>query len=66
MRLIEIIMIVITGILLFSTVVCGLWIRFSGQEVEVSSLNFHMILGILTAIATVITIILLLVNRSRA
>ena len=52
---IETIMISVTGLLLFSTIVCGLWLRYSGEEINNNNLNFHMILGILTALFTIIT-----------
>jgi len=55
-----IISIVVTGLLFFSTLVCGFWLRYSGQEVEASSLNFHMISAVLTAVATAGTIVLAL------
>ena len=63
MRVFEWIMIVATGLLLFSTVVCGLWMRFSGKEIEQSSIDFHMYVGLLAAVATVITIVLLLMRK---
>lgn len=61
--MIEITMTVITFLLLFSTVVCGLWIRYSGKEVEASSLDFHMWIGILTAVSVVATTIILLLRK---
>ncbi|MCP4541052.1 MAG: hypothetical protein GY832_28280 [Chloroflexi bacterium] len=51
------IMAILTGLLLFSTVVCGLWIRYSG-EADNGSISFHMVIGIATAIATAVTIVL--------
>jgi hypothetical protein len=40
----------IKGLLLFSTLVCGLWTR--GQDVvEMSSRNFHRSIGVATVIA---------------
>jgi hypothetical protein len=51
---------IVTGLLLFSTVVCGFWLRYSGQEFETSSLNFHMMSALLTAAATVSTIVIAL------
>lgn len=56
---IETIMISVTGLLFFSTIVCGLWLRYSAEEINNSNLNFHMILGILTALSTIITIYIL-------
>lgn len=48
---------ILTGLLLFSTVVCGLWLR-SHQPVDPSSLQFHMIAGLATAAVTAATLIL--------
>ena len=50
-------MAIVTGVLLFSTTVCGLWIRTSGQADE-SSTAFHMTIGIATAVVTVLTLVL--------
>ncbi|MFT8313730.1 MAG: hypothetical protein ABF633_05670 [Clostridium sp.] len=48
-------------LLLLSTLLCGLWIKAKGLT-DVSSLNFHMYIGIATVISSVIAIILLLVQ----
>lgn len=57
---------VLTGLLIFSTVVCGLWIKYS-PEVEdlASSVNFHMLMGVLTAVASVVSVVigLIAVNK---
>jgi hypothetical protein len=50
-------MAIVAGVLLFSTTVCGLWIRTSGQADE-SSTAFHMMIGIATAVVTVIALVL--------
>ena len=52
MKTAVLIMAIVTGLLLFSTVVCGLWIRYSG-EVDESSTSFHMTIGIVTAVIAV-------------
>ena len=47
----------LTGLLIFSTVVCGLWIK--GQEaVDPSSVSFHMSIALLTVLFTVLTLVL--------
>jgi len=56
----RIIMMIITFLLLFSTIICGLWIRYSGEKFEKSNIDFHMIIGVLAAISNAISIILLL------
>jgi ABC-type transport system involved in cytochrome c biogenesis permease subunit len=51
-------MVIITALLLFSTVTCGLWIEYSRQGVERGSFAFHVIVGILAVIATMMTVVL--------
>lgn len=41
--------------LLSSTLICGLWIKFSGKA-DASSSTFHMWLAILTILVVVITL----------
>lgn len=50
-------LIVITSLFLFSTLVCGLWMRNSRVPVEKSSKNFHMISGFLAIIMVVADLI---------
>ena len=57
MKTVVLIMAIVAGVLLFSTTVCGLWIRTSGQTDE-SSTAFHMMIGIATAVVTVIALVL--------
>ncbi len=52
---------IVTGLLL-STLVCGFWLRYSGEEVTKSNLNFHMMVALLTAAATVATVVLAVVR----
>jgi hypothetical protein len=53
------IMDIVTGLLFFTTIVCGLWLQDSGEEITQSNKNFHMTAGLLTSIATAITLVLL-------
>ena len=62
MKTVILIMAIVTGVLLFSTTVCGLWVRYSGQADE-SSTQFHMVIGITTAAVTAITLILAVLRR---
>lgn len=50
MKTFQIISMSITGILLFNTIVCGIWIRYSGALITEANKNFHMVSGILTAV----------------
>ena len=49
MKTAVIILDILTGILLFSTLVCGLWMRAQPQ-VDPSSIKFHMSVGIPAAL----------------
>jgi hypothetical protein len=65
MKTITMIMAVLTGLSLFSTMVCGLWMRYSGEEIVESSLNFHLGVAVLTALLTVMTVVMALVQVYR-
>jgi len=59
MKAILIVLSVITALLLFSTTVCGLWIKsqnLKGTEYA-ESIGFHMNIGIATAVLGIITVI---------
>jgi len=62
MKTIFIISAIATGLLMFSTMVCGLWLRYSGQEIAKSSLDLHLVIGLATAAATLATIVLAFVK----
>jgi hypothetical protein len=47
-----------TGIMIASTLICGLWLRFSAGPVEQSSINFHMGIALATIIVTALTLVL--------
>jgi hypothetical protein len=52
----------LSALLLLSTLICGLWLRFSGRPVEQSSLDFHLWIAVSSVGATVITLALALAN----
>ncbi len=57
---------IVTGLLLFSTVVCGLWIKANpGMEDIASSIKFHMFIGLLTVAASAVSVVLGLVAVNR-
>ena len=58
MKTMMIILAILSALLLFSTVVCGLWIRYSGEVVEDSSITFHLVIGLATAVVSVVTLAL--------
>ncbi|PKM53923.1 MAG: hypothetical protein CVU95_08770 [Firmicutes bacterium HGW-Firmicutes-2] len=52
---------IVTMLMLFSTIVCGFWIK-SNQIVEKSSIQFHAVMGSISAILTIILLIVLMVT----
>jgi len=59
MRVFTIIFTILTMFLLFSTLVCGLWI--GANDVDPSSIDFHRTIGIATVLASFTECILALV-----
>ena len=59
MKTFQIISMSLTGILLFNTIVCGMWMRFSGALITEANKNFHMVSGVLTAVFVVVTIVIM-------
>lgn len=58
MKNLQTILIPLTGILLFNTVVCGVWMRYSGAIVKEANKNFHMVSGILAVVFVAVTLFL--------
>ncbi len=48
----------VTLVLLASTLICGFWLRYSGQKVDDSALNFHMTIALLTAASVLTTLVI--------
>jgi cytochrome b561 len=65
MKTLPLVMVGISTILLLSTLVCGLWLRFAGEAVtnRAESVQFHMILGIATTIIVLVTLGIVLVRK---
>lgn len=59
MKIITIVIAVVAGLLLLSTLICGLWIKSKGLT-DISSLNFHMQIGIGSVIFGMISVVLLI------
>jgi len=55
----KILMLIVSILFLSSTIICGLWIRYSGREIKDESVKFHMLLAIATAIIALITMLVL-------
>jgi hypothetical protein len=65
MKKIELLLITTTILLFISTMICGFWIRFQ-TIVEVSDLNFHMFLSVLTGIFTIATFLSLAISLEKS
>ena len=59
MKTLQIISVCITGLFMISTLVCGLWMRYSGEVLTEGSKTFHMLSGILTSLLVLISVFLL-------
>jgi hypothetical protein len=59
MKTFVIVMVIITGLLLASTLICGFWMR-AQEQVDPSSISFHMGIALLAVLSTVITLALAL------
>jgi cytochrome b561 len=55
MKTVFVILTILSSLMMLSTLICGLWMRAQDQ-VEASSVNFHMGLGIATLALVVITL----------
>lgn len=60
MKVLSLVIAIITGLLLFSTLTCGLWIR-ANKVTDVSALNFHVSIGIATVIFSFLAVVLLII-----
>lgn len=58
MKTLQTILIFLTGILLFNTIVCGVWMRYSGAIIKEADKNFHLVSGILAVVLVAVTLFL--------
>ena len=65
MKTISIITAVVTGLLLLSTLICGLWIKSQNMINNAESLAFHTKIGIASVVFGLITVILLIAQVSK-
>lgn len=56
MKIVVLVLSILTGLLMFSTVVCGLWIK-AQPEVDASSISFHQGIALLTAAFVVVSLV---------
>jgi len=64
MKLLVVILGVITCLTVLSNLICGLWIR-ANNVVEISSHNFHMYLGIVSVVLSVVTSIAVIILATK-
>jgi hypothetical protein len=50
--------VLLTLVLLASTLICGFWLRYSGQKVDESALNFHASIALASVASVVVTFVL--------
>ena len=62
MKTVLLILAILSGVLLLSTAVCGLWIRYSGEADE-SSTQFHLLIGLASVAVTAVTLVLAVLRR---
>lgn len=58
MKNISLIAAILSGLLLFSQVLCGLWIRNAGKPADESSIRFHVMFGLLTVAVVAVTLVI--------
>ena len=57
-------MVALTFLLLFSTAVCGLWLKFGPAEAkQAANLTFHMTIGLATVLVAAVTVTGLLLRH---
>jgi len=59
MKFLNSIIVIITGLLLLSTAICGFWIR-ANKITNITSINFHVTIGSLTLVFGMLSIVILL------
>jgi hypothetical protein len=57
MRLFAVLFSILTGLLLLSTLICGLWIRAQKDPVDPSSVQFHTTIAIASVVCCTIILI---------
>jgi hypothetical protein len=63
MKTFQIIAAAVTALLLVMVLICGLWIKAQGSNLDPSSLSFHMILGMATVGAGLVSAALVILGR---
>jgi len=58
LKIVTLVAIAVSGLMLASQVICGLWLRYSGQAVDESGIRFHVMLGLATAVVVAVTLVL--------
>lgn len=61
MRTLVVILDVVTGLLLFSTIICGVWIK-AQPKLDAGSVGFHLGIALLTAAFVVVSLIVMTIS----
>lgn len=59
MKFLNLIIVIITGLLLFSTAICGFWIK-ANKITDITSINFHITIGSLTLVFGMLSVVILI------
>ncbi len=57
MRTVFVIGAILTGLLVLSTLICGLWLQYSGKPVQKSDRTFHRNIALATTFCTLATLV---------
>ncbi len=63
MKTLQLIAAGLTGLLLIMVLICGLWMKAQGTNLDPSSVSFHMGLGITTVVLGLVTSALVMFGR---
>ncbi|MHA2095560.1 MAG: hypothetical protein ACW98F_13150 [Candidatus Hodarchaeales archaeon] len=58
-------MLIATGLLFAFTFICGMWIQFSGEEIALGDVLFHIGLAVLTTVSTAVSMFFLINKKIR-
>lgn len=62
MRILTLIVAILAIVCLLSTLICGLWMK-QQTNIEASSINFHVTIGIAGVVLSILAILILLIKK---
>lgn len=54
---------ILTGLVLLSVMICGLWMRYSGVIPTAGNISFHTNLGILSVVMSLVLVVIVFVKK---